>query len=162
MTPNVNEKIYIIISRIESFPDLFKINVQKVNDVENYLKNRFNCKFIPKDFISFMNILDGLKVQDFNIFSVTEKDKDNVVMTFENYSKDEDVEDYLNTNLSDIEDRLLFFASDNAGGRFAFKTNVNDEKIYYLSNDNYSKIVEMDNFLDLLFDKINLHIENKI
>ena len=57
-------------------------------------------------------------------------------------------------NLTLHDSKLFFFASDNSGGKFAFKTDVEDNQVYYLPNFPLDQIIVYDSFINLVKQKI--------
>ena len=162
MENEINNSLNEIMSKLNSLPDLFVVNKQNCADVQAYFKTNFNCEQLPQEFLEFMKILDGLQTDIFTIFSINDKDKENFVMKFEDYSKEEDVENYCSNLKKKTKSKLFFFGCDNLGGRFAFKIDNNDNSVYYLNRIKLNQILIYDSFLGLLNDKIEEIIDKKI
>ena len=148
------------IQRMLKFPDIFKLCKQNNSEVSTYFRKNFDCKYLPENFLLFISIFDGLKLDDFNIFSIESKDKPFVVQTFADFSKDKDIEDYQNKLDMKSNTPLFFFATDNKGGRYAFKKQERYQKIYYMPSESPRKVVIYQDFADLLSEKIELAIKN--
>lgn len=156
----VIEKFELITPKLKDFPDLFNLREQKNKDVVQYFE-RFKCRYLPTDFISFMSILDGLNTEIFTIFSIGDSENQ-IDMKYEDYSTEEKIADYLNALNLRTTAKLFFFAADNIGGRYAFKTNIQDDSVYYINASSSNMVVVYDSFLDLVNDKINEYISKKI
>ncbi len=156
----INEKVNLIISKLRDFSDLFKLRLQNNSNILQQFKN-YKCSYLPVDFINFMSVLDGLNTEIFTIFSI-EDDNNQLVMNFKDYSTEEKINNYLNSFNGKTNARLFFFAADNVGGRYAFKTDVQDDKVYYINISSPNMALIHNSFLDLLNDKINEYISKKI
>lgn len=150
------------IQRMIKFPDIFKLCKQDNADVYSYFKQNFDCTNIPEDFLLFISIFDGLKLNDFNIFSISSENKPFVVQTFQEFSKESDIEVYQEKIEVNSNNKLFFFATDNKGGRYAFKKQKDYTKVCYIPTESPRKIVIYENFTDLLSEKIELAIKNSI
>ena len=150
------------IQRMMKFPDIFRLCKQNNTDVYSYFKQNFACINLPEDFSFFMSMFDGLKLDDFNIFSIDSKDKPFVVQTFQQFSNDNDIEDFQEKLEIKSKSVLFFFATDNKGGRYAFKKQKDYPKICYIPIESPRKIIIYENFTDLLSEKIELAIKNNI
>lgn len=162
MTNKINNSLNEIMSKLNSLPSLFVLNKQNCVDVQAYFKTNFNCPQLPQEFLEFMKILDGLQTETFTIFSINDNDKENFVMKFEDYSQEKDVENYCSNLKKKTKSKLFFFGCDNLGGRFAFKTDSNDNSVYYLNKSKPNQILIYDSFLGLLNDQIEEIIDKKI
>ena len=154
------EKLNLIISKLKDFPDLFKLRLQNNTNIPQYFGN-FKCSYLPADFMSFMSILDGLNTEIFTVFSI-EDDNNQIVMKFEDYSTEEKINNYLNSFNLRTNAKLFFFAADNVGGRYAFKTDIQDNTVYYINTSSPDMVLMHNSFLDLVNDKINEYISKKI
>lgn len=144
------------------FPDIFILCKQNNTDIYSYFRNNFGCENLPEDFLIFMSIFDGLKLNDLNIFSINSKNKPFVVQTFQEFSKDTDIDAYQEKIEIKSKNGLFFFATDNKGGRYAFKKQENYQKVCYIPTDSPRKVVVYETFTDLLSEKIELAIKNCI
>ena len=154
-----NERLDLIISKLKEYPDLFKLRFQNDSNILQHFTD-YKCSYLPVDFIRFMSVLDGLNTEIFTIFSV-EDDDNQIVMTFKDYSTEEKTTSYLNSFNGTTNARLFFFAADNVGGRYAFKTDIQDNKVYYINTSSPNMVLIHDSFLDLVEDKINEYINKK-
>ncbi len=158
---DIIEKLNKIITRLKEFPDFFRLKSQKHENCNTYFSSTFGCKYLPIDFLTFMKILDGLHTEIFTIFSI-EQDNESFVMKYDEYSTDNVVNSYFQQFNLRTNSKLFFFASDNVGGRYAFKTDVQDNKVYYLNATQPDMIIMHNSFLDLVYDTINQYIAKKI
>lgn len=130
-------------------------NKQKNKNIEKYFQENFQTLFLPQDFLLFVEEFDGAKILDFDIFSIQQDQKSYFAMTYENYSTPDYIEKYCSAHTAKPKDsKLFFFASDNFGGKYAFKTNVEDNQVYYLPNFPLDQIIVYDSFLNLVKQKI--------
>lgn len=154
------KKYQKIIDKILSKSDLFEIAMQQREDVKVYFEKEMNCKFLPKGFAEFMQVFDGITIQGFSIFAIDDKDK--IQMTYEKYSNENAVQRFMSDyKMHSTNSKLFFFATDNCGGRYAFKKDIQDERIYYFENDNLDGLIVYPTFEDLLEQKIEKHLEGK-
>ena len=148
------------IQKMIKFPDIFKLCKQNNSDVFRYFKENFDCKYLPEDFLRFISIFDGLKLDDFNIFSIESINKPYIVQTFADFSSKEVTKGYRDKLSMRSNTSLFFFATDNMGGRYAFKDQENCKKICYILGESPRRVVIYDSFTDLLSEKIELAIKN--
>ena len=81
-------------------------------------------------------------------------------MRYDEYASKEAIREYLK-NIK-TSSNLLFFACDDDGGRFAFKTDCQDNSVYYINSKSPNMVMIYNSFLDFLIDKIELYILKKI
>lgn len=157
-----NSKVIEVVNRILDFPDLFKVNKQNHQDVREYFKSRFSCSHLPSDFISFMEIIDGIQIGNFRIFSISDDKKSDLVLKYEDFSAPEVIYEYSEPFEVEIDkSNLFFFASDKSNSRYGFILN-NTDKVYYLNPDNLATVIEFSSFIDLLSAKVEDYIEENI
>ena len=131
------------------------INKQKNKNIQKYFQENFQTLFLPQDFLLFLEEFDGAKIFDFDVFSIAEDQKFYFAMTYEKYSNPEYIKNYCAAHTAKPKgSKLFFFASDSSGGKFAFKTDVEDNLVYYLPNFPLDQIIIYDSFINLVKQKI--------
>lgn len=154
------EKTARAVNRMKQFPDLFRLRVQRNRNSKQYFEN-FNCLYLPEDFLDFMSVLDGLSTEIFTVFSIGDCDGQ-IIKKFDEYSNPVEVKRYLESCNLKMNPKLFFFASDNVGGRYAFKTDIKEDAVYYLNAINPDAQLTYNSFLDLLNDKIEEYILKRV
>lgn len=82
---------------------------------------------LPKDYLNFMSITDGLSLRISEIFSVSE---------FITEQTSEFKQKYLDAyGMNYKSNDWLFFANDGMGGYYAFKNISGDKKVYYFNHE---------------------------
>ena len=85
--------------------------------------------FMPKDYIEFMSITDGLSLSISEIFSYYDLPK-------ENGEENDFKQKYLDAYGLDYRAyEWLFFANDGMGGYYAFRNTQDDDKVYYFDHE---------------------------
>ena len=152
-------KLDEIISKLKKYPNLFRLREQENKNVSQYFST-FNQKYLPNDFIEYMNIFDGLSTEIFTIFSINDSDEE-IILTFNEYSSKDITKNYLKyVNFKD-NSNIFFFACDNKLGRYYFRTDEQDSAVYYMNFNTPSMFEKYDSFLDLLNIKIDEYISIK-
>lgn len=154
-----NETILRGLRRINQFPDLFTIYEQQEENAENYLKSTFGCLYMPEDFIQFISRIDGIRLYDMTVFSISDN-KPGVILTYDRYSSEEVMKQYFENVNKPIKDKMLFIGADRNGGRYAIRTNKEDNKVYLIGNSDI--ICTYPSFAALLCEKIEETINNNI
>ena len=158
---NMIEKLENVFIKLNEFPDLFKMNVQTNKEVRNYFATNFDCMNLPEDFVKFMEMYDGLHCEIFTIFSMWSY-LEQFTMNYKDYANEETIQDYVRQLKINGNYRLMFFAADNMGGRYAFKKDVPDQKVYYFNAQQPEVVVMYESFVDLLYDKVVSCIEKMV
>lgn len=154
------KKYQKIIDKILSKSDRFELAMQQREDVKEYFSKEMKCNFLPKGFVEFMQVFDGITVEGFSIFAIDDKDK--VQMTYEKYSTEKAVDKFMEDyKMKSTNSKLFFFATDNRGGRYAFKKDIADDRIYYFEKYNPDGLIAYSNFEDLLEQKIENHLSSQ-
>jgi len=152
------KKYQIIIDKILSKSELFDEVLQTHEDVKEFFENEMKCKNLPNGFVPFMQVFDGITFPGFSVFAIG--DKDTIQMTYQKYSSEEAVEDFCSDyKMRSTNSKLFFFATDNRGGRYAFKKDVADEKIYYFTRDNLDSVITYSSFENLLEEKVDAYLK---
>ena len=156
------ENLEKCLKKMAKYPKIFYLTRQINKNITNYFNIKFNLKIIPADFLMFISFLDGIKTKSFNVFSIYKENKPFEVLTFEEYSTEDATLDFLDEINMYLGTDLFFFASDENGGRYAFKKNMHDNQIYYIPNEKFAKIVSYSSFTAVLEEKVDFEIKNYI
>lgn len=148
--------------RMKEVPDIFTLIPQQVQNVREYFKSNFNCTYIPEDFVMFMSIIDGLKLDTINIFSIIENDKPHSVLTFEKNSNDEITANFMDRLDVSISSHLFIFATDSKGGKYTFKKDKEDNQIYYIPTNRDINVIIFENFTQVLEESIEKELNKYV
>lgn len=148
--------------KMQEFPDIFTLIPQQIENVRDYFKLNFNCHNIPEDFVMFMSIIDGLKLDTFNVFSITENNKPFSVLTFKDNSNDETTANFMENLEVATSSELFIFATDGKGGRYTFKKNKDDNQIYYIPTNRDIKVIIYESFSQVLEEAIESELEKYV
>ena len=58
--------------------------------------------------------------------------------------------------------RLFFFGADKNNGRYAFKKDIDDKRVFYLNPEEKDTVMIYETFLDLLYDKMEAVLRQHI
>ena len=155
-------KIIDCINRMLEFPEIFTLNKQTNTDILKYFKETFQCEYFQKEFYEFIAIIDGIAMPELTIFSITNENKNSLFLNFEDYSTDQDIEEYCKGIKKAEGKDWLFIGTDNNGGRFGISKKVPNDKIFYFNRSVNSTIAIYDNFATFLNDKIEKTIRKYI
>lgn len=96
------------------------------NNVEDYFKSELNCSFVPKQVIEFYEKYDGIDFDINELYSLKQiKEETNEL---KEYSDSYEI-DYDNN-------KYIPIANDGMGGYYAFLSDREDEKIYWIDTEN--------------------------
>ena len=156
-------RMQFLIETFKQFPEIFKSHNQIYQEVELYFKGAFECKYLPKDFLEFMSNIDGINLGFLRVYSITDEDKKCYVSTFMELSTPERVENFMsNMNMNSKGSRLFFFGDDGGVGKYAFKMDIEDDKVYYLNPDMPSAVVISDSFTNFLYDNYKRFVKENV
>ena len=152
------KKYQKIIDTILSRSDLFATATQTRENVREYFEQEMKCSHLPKGFVEFMQVFDGITFEGLSVFAIDDKDK--IQMTYEKYSSEMAVDKFMSDyKMKSNNSKLFFFATDNRGGRYAFKKDIADERIYYFERFNLDTVFVYSSFEDLLEKKIEEYLK---
>lgn len=141
------------IDKLNYFSELF-VKHTPFNNIETYLKENFNCDYISKEYIDFMNFSDGMTIGDITLLSA--KEKNSLTKTFEKFSKDEDVDLFCELlNVKSKKSNLLFIAITDSGDRYGIIKNKESEEVVGLLKDYPEAVVIYESFSSWLMEQIN-------
>ena len=156
-----NGILEIINDKFHNYPNLFKAYSQIRENIEDYFKIKFSCKYFPYGFLEFINVYDGAELGEIKFYSITSDGKDKSPLLFKDYTNDEAVAEFTkNFAMGSNDSRILFFAQDDRGGRYFFKKDIQDDRVFYQNSNNTDAVMIWDGFYDLLLDIINNIISN--
>ena len=119
-----------------------------------------SCQYLPSGFAEFMQVFDGVVFEGFSVFAID--GSETAQMTYDKYSNEKAVEKYMSDyKMHSTNSKIFFFATDNRGGRYAFKKDIADERIYYFERDNFDGLFVYPCFEDLLEQKIKQFLKEK-
>ncbi len=150
------------IKRMKEFPDIFTIIPQHAQNVRKYFKSNFNCLHVPEDFVAYMTLIDGLKLDGFSIFSILEDDKPYSVSTFDKYSNDEMTSNFMNRLDVSSKSQLFIFATDSTGGKYTFKKDKDDNHVYYIPTNRDISVIIFDSFSQVLGEAIEKELDKYV
>ena len=145
-----------IIRKINEYPEFFKSYPQIRENIEDYFRKKYDCKYLPQEFLAFMKIFDGAIIDDVIIYSITSEGKDGLPFLFKTHANEEVVDIFLdNFELGSNDSKVMIFAEDNKRGKFFFLKEKPDNRIFYQSIGNSDSAVIWNSFNDFMLDKIN-------
>ncbi|MBR6034206.1 MAG: SMI1/KNR4 family protein [Clostridia bacterium] len=115
-----------IINKIEGRPDLINLNEGGNSDAESFFKNNLKCEYVPKQIVEFYEKYDGATFTINDLYSLDELSDLFDSLNDEAYAFDIDME----------KDRFVPIADDGQGGYYAFISNREDDKIYWIDHEN--------------------------
>ena len=152
------KKFQKLIDKILEQTNLFEVVAQKRENVREYFEEEMQCQHLPQGFAEFMQVFDGITMDGFSVFAID--GRDTIQMTYEKYASDEAVEKFMaDYKMRSTNSKLFFFATDNRGGRYAFKKDISDEKIFYFEKANPDGVFFYPSFEALLEQKLSNHLE---
>ena len=155
---SITNNLKRLFNRLSKFPDLFVLHKQTNQNIDEYFET-LGYSDLPLEFLAFISLVDGLKLDNIQIFSVNDN-PNFITLKFEDYSSHMAVQNFCSNWINNK--NYFFFASDSKGGRFAFDLCTNDGLVYYLSPANMGQTIAYGTFISWLEDVIEKTIQNSI
>ncbi|MCL2847525.1 MAG: SMI1/KNR4 family protein [Firmicutes bacterium] len=142
-------------SKVKKLLDiLIKKCEAKVSPVNNNSNKFGDSQGLPKEYLEFMNLTDGLGLSISEILDTSNRE-----FAFIETNKEYKREFLGAFNKGYKAESYVLFASDGIGGNYAFSTQLKDKKVYYFDHENPDCLKTYRSFIHFLKDVIKQELE---
>lgn len=155
-----------LIKKIKENLDIFLVGrgIKSRDIIVDFFKENYKLEHMPETVIDFYTNFDGVAFSTVgNVFSIIVNDN---VEAYEEMIDENTIDEFVESLDLDKEYKFFFIGSDGMGGYYAIRTDVEDEKIYWLDHEFPEKFMEVlnsetfDN--ELIFENFNVFLERMI